>query len=104
MLLECIFFAKFDNILGPTVIHQTPEHFPASIILKTIPDYVICPPLLCDKIISVATGAKKQKFEFFYFYFFYELRLSCQSLTYYVELFVFFLFFFFIYINTTQHR
>ena len=57
MLLECIFFAKFDNILGPTVIHQAPEHFPASIILKTIPDYVICPPLLCDKIISVATGA-----------------------------------------------
>ena len=70
MLLECIFFAKFDNILGPTVIHQTPEHFPASIILKTIPDYVICPPLLCDKIISVATGANEQKFEFFYFSFF----------------------------------
>jgi nitrogen permease regulator 2-like protein len=59
MLLECIFYAKFDNILGPTVVHQSPENFTASSILETISDYVICPPLLCNKVMTVTTGDYK---------------------------------------------
>jgi hypothetical protein len=56
MLLECIYYAKFDNILGPTVVSQSPEDFPAASILETISDYVICPPLLCNKVMTVTTG------------------------------------------------
>ena len=59
MLLECIFYAKFDNILGPTVVHQSPEDFSASSVLETISDYVICPPLLCNKVMTVTTGDYK---------------------------------------------
>ena len=55
-MLECIFYSKFDNILGPTVVHQSPLHFPADAILETISDYVICPPLLCNKVMTVTTG------------------------------------------------
>jgi hypothetical protein len=56
MLLECIYYAKFDNILGPTVVYQSPEDFPAASVLETISDYVICPPLLCNKVMTVTTG------------------------------------------------
>ncbi len=63
MILECIFYAEFDNTLGPTVVYQTPGSFPAPSVLESVSDYVICPPLLCGKVMTVtstdaATGDK----------------------------------------------
>ncbi len=57
--LECVFYAEFDNELGPVVLYCAPEEYEATELLKQASDYVICPNPLCNKIVSVCVGAKK---------------------------------------------
>jgi hypothetical protein len=59
--LECIFYAEFDNELGPVVINQAPgsAEFPAVDILSKTSDYVICPPQLCGRVVALTVGTKK---------------------------------------------
>lgn len=61
MVLECIFYAEFDNKIGPAVVYQypPPDEFNAQELLNTISDYVICPPPLCNQVITVTTGDHK---------------------------------------------
>eukprot|EP00943_MAST-04B_sp_MAST-4B-sp1_P004804 g4804.t1 len=57
--LECVFYAEFDNELGPVVLYCAPEEYEATELLKQASDYVICPNQLCNKIVSICVGAKK---------------------------------------------
>ena len=57
--LECIFYAEFDNELGPVILYQAPLNFPAKEILSKTSDYVICPTQLCGHIVALSVGGKK---------------------------------------------
>lgn len=49
----CIFYAEFDNILGPKIKYQSPEGFIPEDAFDTVSDYVITKPDLCGRVVTV---------------------------------------------------
>eukprot|EP00475_Leptophrys_vorax_P006246 TRINITY_DN13837_c0_g1_i1.p1 TRINITY_DN13837_c0_g1~~TRINITY_DN13837_c0_g1_i1.p1 ORF type:complete len:453 (-),score=109.56 TRINITY_DN13837_c0_g1_i1:70-1374(-) len=48
-----LFFAEFDNIVGPKVTHQVPDKFIASDVFTQVSDYIIPDNELCFKFITL---------------------------------------------------
>mmetsp|Transcript_15565 Transcript_15565/g.25778 ORF Transcript_15565/g.25778 Transcript_15565/m.25778 type:complete len:405 (+) Transcript_15565:9-1223(+) len=51
--LHCIFFAEFDNVVGPRVAHQAPREYLTQEVFDAVSEYVIPKPQLAEKLITV---------------------------------------------------
>lgn len=55
--LLAIFFAEFDNTLGPKITCQSPPGFLSDDTFDSIADFLITGPELCHKLVTVSVGA-----------------------------------------------
>lgn len=52
-LIESVFFAEFDNIVGPKITYQVPANFFSTEQFGAIETFIITGPELCNRIITL---------------------------------------------------
>jgi len=52
--LLCVFFAEFDNTVGPKIYCQAPEGFLSDELFDSISDFIITGPELCHKLVTLS--------------------------------------------------
>eukprot|EP00741_Cyanophora_paradoxa_P004259 tig00000789_g4135.t1 len=58
-MLRAIFFAEFDNVVGPRIAFQSPEGFVSPDVFDAVSEYVITKPQIAGKLITIcAFGIK----------------------------------------------
>jgi hypothetical protein len=59
MQLKGVFYAEFDNVMGPRIVSQAPQNCLSADHFEAISDYIITGKQLCGKLITVsALGLK----------------------------------------------
>eukprot|EP00697_Spironema_sp_BW2_P004456 gnl/Spiro4/16064_TR8634_c0_g1_i1.p1 gnl/Spiro4/16064_TR8634_c0_g1~~gnl/Spiro4/16064_TR8634_c0_g1_i1.p1 ORF type:complete len:405 (+),score=126.22 gnl/Spiro4/16064_TR8634_c0_g1_i1:72-1286(+) len=52
-MIKCIFFAEFDNDIGPKLSYQSPEGFLSQDTFESVAEYVIVKHHLCGRLVSL---------------------------------------------------